>query len=415
MSRSMETIGGERLAALPVVLEHVRDIEYFDGPLLGEFRDPEGRPWIYYWCDSDQERSHRWLVLRTTPEAIAAYVSRGGELLDLIRGGAGAPPSWRWKPAAVQLSEYECCWIEGPREDGEPTGGFVCVRVARTGDDTQDWYESDVAAEDTAQAVEIARGLIREHEDCEDEDEEDEAMQAESIDEASVGTSTASEDAKPIPTPDPPTKIQTPGRDPENPNAYLGADDVEGVLLLSLDGVPQKGESPLSAIEIRKHGPAEGDNWMGFSPVWPSKDPTKPEQYVSDDIHTSLLSLCRDYRIPVDVVLDRMAIALLRAAQTAKTTETDMVVRVRIHGGVYSTTRAVYDAERRAKLEGAAARASGVDFHANPYRQGPPAPTDWLHGAWEYGFTHGADPEALGTIVDDTLSSDRRARAEVTS
>lgn len=69
-------------------------------------------------------------------------------------------------PYRFLLSEYECCWIEGPRKNGETTGGCVCVRVARTGDDTQDWYESDVTASDTAEAITLARGLIAEHEDA---------------------------------------------------------------------------------------------------------------------------------------------------------------------------------------------------------------------------------------------------------
>lgn len=68
------------------------------------------------------------------------------------------------------LSEYECSWLDASErsDDGEMVGkgGFVCVRVAYTGDDTQDWLESDVTASTTERAIDIARGLIAEHEDA---------------------------------------------------------------------------------------------------------------------------------------------------------------------------------------------------------------------------------------------------------
>jgi hypothetical protein len=64
-------------------------------------------------------------------------------------------------PYCFQLSEYECSWTEGPR-DNETTGGFVRVRVARTGDDTQDWIESDKQAATITEAMDIARALIAE-------------------------------------------------------------------------------------------------------------------------------------------------------------------------------------------------------------------------------------------------------------
>lgn len=41
-----------------------------------------------------------------------------------------------------------------------------------------------------------------------------------------------------------------------------------------------------------------------------------------------------------------------------------------------------------AKVEGAAAKRNGVCFHDNPYRQGPPSPTDWLYSSWEFGYIH---------------------------
>jgi hypothetical protein len=46
-------------------------------------------------------------------------------------------------------------------------------------------------------------------------------------------------------------------------------------------------------------------------------------------------------------------------------------------------------AEAEAKIEGAAARAKGVPFHDNPYREGKVTERDWLYSAWEYGWSHG--------------------------
>ena len=82
----MRVIDGERLAAQPVSLEHVRDIEYFDGPLLSLFQDRDGQPWIYYWCDCD-EQHNRWLMFRSTLTEVVAYMKRDKSLLDLIRSG----------------------------------------------------------------------------------------------------------------------------------------------------------------------------------------------------------------------------------------------------------------------------------------------------------------------------------------
>lgn len=43
-------------------------------------------------------------------------------------------------------------------------------------------------------------------------------------------------------------------------------------------------------------------------------------------------------------------------------------------------------AEATAIVAGAQAKRDGIRFHDNPFRQGPPAPTDWLYGAWEFGY-----------------------------
>ena len=82
-------------------------------------------------------------------------------------------------PVRFNLSEYACSWLAGPDRDenGEETGGFVCVRVAHTGDDSQDWIESDATASTQSEAADVARALITEHEDAQQEQAtEDETM-----------------------------------------------------------------------------------------------------------------------------------------------------------------------------------------------------------------------------------------------
>ena len=92
---------------------------------------------------------------------------------------------------------------------------------------------------------------------------------------------------------------------------YHGADDVEGMVLVRLDGVYQRtggNREPLLGIEILK-----SSNGLGFAPAWVSDEPTR--EYEADDIHDSLSELCKHYALPIDDVIDRVAVALLRATQ----------------------------------------------------------------------------------------------------
>jgi len=76
----MRELEGFELPGLPVMpasvedlkLMHVRDIESYEGPLLAEFEDRNGRPYLYKWCDCDDD-ANRWLVFRTTDEALGGY------------------------------------------------------------------------------------------------------------------------------------------------------------------------------------------------------------------------------------------------------------------------------------------------------------------------------------------------------
>ncbi|HEX5715858.1 MAG TPA: DUF6575 domain-containing protein [Thermoanaerobaculia bacterium] len=72
------------LRRLPVDLEHVRDLEEFDGPLLSEFRTSDGDTFLYYWCDCS-EQSNRWLVVRTPRQDLFRYLVGRVSLRSLIR------------------------------------------------------------------------------------------------------------------------------------------------------------------------------------------------------------------------------------------------------------------------------------------------------------------------------------------
>ncbi len=81
------TFPKQSLLSLPVAnLSKVRDLEFFEGPLISEFRNASGEPFIYYWCDSD-EHSNRWLVFRSARRDVIRYTHRQISLLDLLRFG----------------------------------------------------------------------------------------------------------------------------------------------------------------------------------------------------------------------------------------------------------------------------------------------------------------------------------------
>lgn len=80
MTEPLEHLG-IRLRQEPAEFSLVRHIEYFDGPLLSEFRTQSGDPYLFIWRTRDSE-FNRWLVVRTTKRDIALY-----ENLELTLGG----------------------------------------------------------------------------------------------------------------------------------------------------------------------------------------------------------------------------------------------------------------------------------------------------------------------------------------
>ena len=67
-------------------LIHIRDIEYFEGPLLSEYKDDNENIYIKKWC-SWNDVSETWLLVLTTSEDINKYLSKTMSLLNLIQNG----------------------------------------------------------------------------------------------------------------------------------------------------------------------------------------------------------------------------------------------------------------------------------------------------------------------------------------
>ena len=66
---------GVTLTAFPVQgLRKVRDLEFFEGPLLAEFRSVGGDTYLYSWCGVGDEEN-RWMVFRTSRMDLAKYTS----------------------------------------------------------------------------------------------------------------------------------------------------------------------------------------------------------------------------------------------------------------------------------------------------------------------------------------------------
>lgn len=59
--------------SVPVTLQHVRDIEEYEGPLLSEYRSDSGESYLYRWCDRHGVVD-RWLVVRMPPQDINQYL-----------------------------------------------------------------------------------------------------------------------------------------------------------------------------------------------------------------------------------------------------------------------------------------------------------------------------------------------------
>jgi hypothetical protein len=76
---------GIDLPAFPVQgLQKIRDLEFFEGPLLAEFRSAGGDTYLYSWCATG-EHEHRWMVFRTSRMDLAKFIHQRMTLLELVR------------------------------------------------------------------------------------------------------------------------------------------------------------------------------------------------------------------------------------------------------------------------------------------------------------------------------------------
>jgi hypothetical protein len=79
-----ELTGGLALEKLPFVLEHVQDLVEYEGPIVSEFKSADGEPYVYYFCEQDEELS-RWLVVRTLRTDLVRYKAGIRSLRQLLR------------------------------------------------------------------------------------------------------------------------------------------------------------------------------------------------------------------------------------------------------------------------------------------------------------------------------------------
>lgn len=70
------------MTALPD-LAFVRDLEAFEGPILSEYVDADGVPYLEKWC-AYVDGSVRFLVVRSHRVAISAYLDGGVSMLQLL-------------------------------------------------------------------------------------------------------------------------------------------------------------------------------------------------------------------------------------------------------------------------------------------------------------------------------------------
>lgn len=82
-SRHLEPLQGIQTTALPFKAAFVRDLEWFEGPLLSELRTEDGASILMRWCDMDKT-AHRWMVLHVDAASIEDYLTKKIDILSLL-------------------------------------------------------------------------------------------------------------------------------------------------------------------------------------------------------------------------------------------------------------------------------------------------------------------------------------------
>ncbi len=68
--------------SLPKMIK-IKDLIYFDGPLLSHFESIFKENFLFYWVDSDN-KFNRWLIFRTSEQIINEYLNKKKSLYELI-------------------------------------------------------------------------------------------------------------------------------------------------------------------------------------------------------------------------------------------------------------------------------------------------------------------------------------------
>jgi hypothetical protein len=147
---------GTKLPRLPRLLELVRHLEVFDGPILSEKRAVgAGALYLEKWCARDAT-TERTLLVRTEARAVAEYMARRMSLLDLLTkpsDGVGfildtaggtlvaiymvelttLPPRYLPQPTAMHDEGLRPNWTTAPQNFllGEDWDGSVIAEVER--------------------------------------------------------------------------------------------------------------------------------------------------------------------------------------------------------------------------------------------------------------------------------------------
>ena len=65
-------------------LAKVKDIFYYDGPLLSLFGSDKNENYIYYWVDTDQQFINRWLIFKVNSSDIELCYKKEKDLKNII-------------------------------------------------------------------------------------------------------------------------------------------------------------------------------------------------------------------------------------------------------------------------------------------------------------------------------------------
>lgn len=96
-----ELVYVDKYKTLPFVVTHVKDLIYYDGPLLSHLVDLKGEPYLAYWCDTN-ELYNRWLYFRVPSSKLQEYLENKLALDELMFEDGQAyvlDVDWKIQPA----------------------------------------------------------------------------------------------------------------------------------------------------------------------------------------------------------------------------------------------------------------------------------------------------------------------------